>query len=98
VPHRARARSPEPRDGGRRWELTDLGGTAPGYWSGLAVVRGAGSAAFVAVGGACTAVTRDAGRTWAVVDTATLNAVSFAPADVAGWAVGPRGRVVRARR
>jgi hypothetical protein len=52
----------------------------------------------VAVGGAGTAVTRDAGRTWAVVDTATLNAVSFAPADVAGWAVGPRGRVVRARR
>jgi hypothetical protein len=85
-------------DGGRRWELTDLGGTAPGYWSGLAAARAAGLATFVAVGGAGTAVTRDAGRTWAVVDTATLNAVSFAPADAAGWAVGPRGRVVRARR
>jgi photosystem II stability/assembly factor-like uncharacterized protein len=57
----------------------------------------AGGATFVAVGGAGTAVTRDAGRTWTVVDTAALNAVSFAAPD-AGWAVGPRGRVVRVQR
>jgi photosystem II stability/assembly factor-like uncharacterized protein len=82
-------------DGGGRWERTDLGGSAPGYWSGLAYAPAA--RAFVAVGGGGTAVSRDAGRTWAVVDTATLNAVSFAPRAAAGWAVGPRGQVVRAR-
>lgn len=86
---------------GRRWEPADAGGTAPGYWSGLAHVPGAGggayAAAYVAVGGGGTAVTRDGGRTWAVADTAALNAVSFAGPG-AGWAVGPRGRVVRARR
>jgi photosystem II stability/assembly factor-like uncharacterized protein len=81
---------------GRRWERTDLNATAPGYWSGLAHVSGAGPQTFVAVGGPGTAVTRDAGRTWTVVDTAALNAVSFAGPD-AGWAVGPAGRVLRAR-
>lgn len=88
-------------DGGRRWERTDVGATAPGYWSGLAVVPGAGAATFVAVGGAGTAVTRDAGRVWTVTDTTTLNAVSFAAPDPGGppvgWGVGPRGRVVRVR-
>jgi photosystem II stability/assembly factor-like uncharacterized protein len=90
-------------DGGRRWERTDLGNSAPGYWSGLAFVPGAGAATFVAVGGAGTAVTRDAGRAWTVTDTTTLNAVSFAAPDdgaggaPVGWGVGPRGRVVRVR-
>jgi photosystem II stability/assembly factor-like uncharacterized protein len=81
---------------GRRWSRTDLNATAPGYWSGLAHVPGAGPETFVAVGGAGTAVTRDAGRAWTVVDTAALNAVSFAGAD-AGWGVGPGGRVVHTR-
>jgi photosystem II stability/assembly factor-like uncharacterized protein len=79
---------------GLRWTRTDLNATAPGYWSGLAHVPGAGAETFVAVGGGGTAVTRDAGRTWTVVDTSTLNAVSFVGAG-AGWAVGPRGTVVR---
>ncbi len=81
---------------GRRWERTDLNATAPGYWSGLAHVPGAGPLTFAAVGGPGTAVTRDAGRTWTVVDTTALNAVSFAAPD-AGWAVGPAGVVLRAR-
>jgi len=83
-------------ENGRDWDRTDLNTTAPGYWSGLTHVPGAGPETFVAVGGAGTAVTRDAGRTWTVVDTATLHAVSVAGAD-AGWAVGPGGRVVRVR-
>jgi photosystem II stability/assembly factor-like uncharacterized protein len=81
---------------GRTWRLTDVNSTAPGYWSGLAHVPGPRSETFVAVGGAGTAVTRDAGRSWTVVDTAARNAVSFA-AGGAGWAVGGGGRVVRAR-
>ena len=80
-------------DDGARWERTDVGGTAPGYWSGLAYVPGLGRTA-VAVGGGGTAVTRDDGRTWAVVDSAGWNAVSFAGAG-AGWAVGAGGRVAR---
>lgn len=83
-------------DGGRTWTPVDEPGAAPGYWSGLAWVPGVREAVAVAVGGAGTAVSRDDGRSWAVVDTATLNAVSFA-APGTGWAVGPRGRVVRAR-
>lgn len=95
-----------PRDGtgqivrtedGSRWARTDLNGTASGYWSGLAFVPGAGAETFVAVGGGGTAITRDAGRSWTVVDTVALNAVSFAPGE-AGWAVGGRGLVVRERR
>ena len=82
-------------DGGRTWQLTDLNGTAPGYWSGLAHVPGGGTT-FVAVGGGGTAVSRDAGRTWAVVDSAGLHAVSFARGGV-GWGVGGRGTVVKAR-
>jgi photosystem II stability/assembly factor-like uncharacterized protein len=81
---------------GTRWTRTDRAGTAPGYWSGLAHVPGAGPETFVAVGGAGTAVTRDGGRTWTVVDSVALNAVSFAGVD-AGWAVGSRGGVVRVR-
>jgi hypothetical protein len=84
-------------DDGVRWLTADAGEAAAGYWSGLAYVPGAAATAVVAVGGAGTAVSRDDGRTWAVVDTATLHAVAFAAPD-AGWAVGPGGRVVRVRR
>ncbi|GJG86456.1 oxidoreductase [Gemmatimonadetes bacterium T265] len=83
-------------DDGNRWERTDLGGTAPGYWSGLAYVPGLERTA-VAVGGAGAAVTRDDGRTWTPVDSTEWNAVSFAGAS-AGWAVGPRGRIARVAR
>jgi photosystem II stability/assembly factor-like uncharacterized protein len=78
-------------DGGATW--TRPAHAVPGFWSGLAYVRrGAGDV--IAVGGAGTAVSRDDGATWVRVDTTELNAVSFAGAT-AGWAVGPRGRVVR---
>jgi photosystem II stability/assembly factor-like uncharacterized protein len=82
-------------DDGVQWIAADLGEQAPGYWSGLAYVPGTTSV--VAVGGAGTALSRDDGRTWAVVDTTTLNAVSFA-SPTAGYAVGPGGRVLRIAR
>ena len=82
-------------DGGRTWQAADAAGNAPGYWSGLAYVPGARSATLVAVGLAGTALSRDDGRTWGVVDTLGLHAVSVASAR-AGWAVGPRGLVLKA--
>ena len=85
-------------DGGARWLEADPFGQAPGYWSGLAVVPPAargGAAVVLAVGGAGTAVSTDDGRSWAPVDTTVLHAVAAAPG--VAWAVGPAGRVLRAR-
>ena len=82
-------------DDGDRWERADVGGTAPGYWSGLGYVPGVARTA-VAVGGGGTAVTRDDGRTWTVVDSAGWNAVSFAGVK-GGWVVGGGGRVGKVR-
>jgi photosystem II stability/assembly factor-like uncharacterized protein len=82
-------------DGGRSWVIADEAGAASGYWSGMAHVPGARSAIFVAVGLAGTAVSRDDGRSWFVVDTTALHAVSVA-APGAAWAVGPRGLVLHA--
>lgn len=81
---------------GNRWERADLGGSAPGYWSGLAYVPGLGRTA-VAVGGGGTAVTRDEGRTWVVVDSVGWNGVSFSGAG-GGWAVGEGGRIGKVGR
>jgi photosystem II stability/assembly factor-like uncharacterized protein len=78
-------------DGGRSWRPASR--PPRGYWSGLAWIPGAPSTV-VAVGLRGTAVSRDGGRSWAVVDSLPLHAVAAAgPAAV--WAVGPRGRVVR---
>ena len=82
-------------DGGRSWVAVDEAGAAPGYWSGLAYVPGGRSATLVAVGLAGTAVSRDDGRTWGIVDTTALHAVSVAAPGVA-WAVGPAGRILMA--
>lgn len=82
-------------DGGRTWYVADEMAAAPGYWSGLAYVPGERSATVVAVGLAGTALSRDDGRTWGVVDTVALHAVSVASARAA-WAVGPRGLVLKA--
>jgi photosystem II stability/assembly factor-like uncharacterized protein len=82
-------------DGGRSWSSADEAGAAAGYWSGLAYVPGGRSATLVAVGLAGTAISRDDGRTWAVVDTTALHGVSVAAPGVA-WAVGPGGRMLMA--
>jgi len=82
-------------DGGRTWRVADELSAAPGYWSGLAYVPGGRSATVVAVGLAGTALSVDDGRTWGVVDTVGLHAVSVASSRAA-WAVGPRGLVLKA--
>jgi photosystem II stability/assembly factor-like uncharacterized protein len=78
-------------DGGATWTRPTR--AVPGFWSGLAYVR-RGTRDVIVVGGAGTAVSTDDGATWTRADTTELNAVSFA-GPAAGWAVGPRGRVVR---
>ena len=51
-------------------------------------------ARFLAVGPTGTAVTDDRGATWRKLDATPLNAVAFSDANT-GWAVGPKGTIVR---
>jgi photosystem II stability/assembly factor-like uncharacterized protein len=80
-------------DGGVTWSPAAPSPATTGFWSGLALVPGS-RPAYVAVGGAGTMTSTDDGATWTRVDTTELNGVSFAR-DGTGWAVGPRGRIVR---
>jgi photosystem II stability/assembly factor-like uncharacterized protein len=56
-------------------------------------VRGAPHA-FVAAGLAGSGYSVDAGKTWRVLDGTPVNTVAFA-SPAAGWAVGPKGLVMR---
>lgn len=77
-------------DGGRTWKPSPV---APsGFFSALAALPWDPESLF-AVGPGGSAVSRDAGRTWSSVDQTPLNAVAFA--DRTGWAVGPKGTIVR---
>ena len=80
-------------DGGATWAL---GGRPPfsGAIFGGTYVPGARTPTAVAVGPKGAAWTRDDGATWTAVDTAAYWAVGFA-SPRAGWAVGPRGRIVK---
>ncbi len=78
-------------DGGATWTPAPLSKT--GFFSAVAVLPGPGER-LVAVGLAGTAESRDAGKTWNVLDKQPFNAVAFG-AGGAGWAVGPRGTIVR---
>ena len=80
-------------DGGRTWQPSPI--SASGFYSAVAVLPGEPESLF-AVGPAGSAVSRDAGRTWSSVDKTPLNAAAFA--EGAGWAVGPKGTLVRYRR
>jgi len=82
-------------DGGRTWSP---GGrfTFAGPAYGAAYVPGAANPPLVAVGPGGADVSRDDGRSWASIDTLAYWSVGFASA-AAGWAVGPRGRIVRIR-
>lgn len=78
-------------DGGRTWTL--VGGSAPaGVRYGVAYLPGSRGTA-VAVGPTGYGITRDDGRTWAVIDT--LYAFTLVLAPGRGWVAGPKGRVVR---
>ena len=80
-------------DGGATWAL---GGRPPfaGAIFGGTWVPGARAPTAVAVGPRGAAWSRDEGRTWMAIDSTAYWAVGFASAK-AGWAVGPRGRIVK---
>jgi photosystem II stability/assembly factor-like uncharacterized protein len=80
-------------DGGDTWSI---GGrfTFAGAAYGAAYVPGVAAAPVVAVGPKGADISRDDGRSWTSLDTAAYWSVAFASAR-AGWAVGPRGRIVK---
>ena len=78
-------------DGGITWKAVPI--QPAGFLSAVAPVPGTQS--YVAVGLAGTSFSRDGGRSWQSFDREhKLNAVAFATPD-AGWAVGPKGQIVR---
>lgn len=81
-------------DDGATWRAP-RGARPRGYRSGVAAVPGA-ARALVAVGTSGTDYSLDGGERWIPADTVALNAVAFASPS-SGWAVGPRGLVVRWR-
>ncbi|HLS46872.1 MAG TPA: hypothetical protein VK012_00005, partial [Gemmatimonadales bacterium] len=79
-------------DGGRSWRIS--GRTAwPGAAYGAAYVPGSVNA-LVAVSPKGAGISRDDGRTWAVLDSVSYWGIGFSP-DGAGWITGPRGRIAR---
>ena len=80
-------------DGGATWTL---GGRPPfpGAIFGGTWVPGARTPTAVAVGPRGSAWSGDGGATWSALDTLAYWAVGFA-SPRAGWAVGPRGRIVK---
>lgn len=79
-------------DGGVTWKRASPW-PSQGITGGVVAVRGAKKPLFAAVGAYGTAFTSDFGATWTHGDTLTLYAIDFASPS-AGWAVGPRGRIV----
>ena len=79
-------------DGGKTWSAAPI---APsGFYSAVVPVPGTADD-LVAVGPAGSAISHDAGRTWTPLDSQTpLNAVAFSDSKN-GWAVGPKGTIVR---
>lgn len=78
-------------DGGASWSPVQV--LPAGYMSVVVPVRGAPDT-FVAAGLAGSGYSPDAGRTWQVLDTTPVNTVGFA-SPTAGWAVGPKGLVLK---
>ncbi|HEY3287469.1 MAG TPA: serine hydrolase [Gemmatimonadaceae bacterium] len=80
-------------DGGVSWKRASRW-PSQGITGGVVAVRGAAKPTFAAVGAYGTAFTNDFGATWTHGDTLTLYTIDFAARDT-GWAVGPRGRIVK---
>jgi photosystem II stability/assembly factor-like uncharacterized protein len=78
-------------DGGRTWTPAPV--SPAGFFSAVVTVYGARSR-LVAVGPIGTAVSDDRGLSWRKIDATPLNAVAFADENT-GWAVGPKGTIVR---
>ncbi len=81
-------------DGGTTWTAAPI--LASGFFSAVVAVPGERDV-LVAVGLAGSAESRDAGQTWASIDQTSLNAVAFS-GSLVGWAVGPKGIILRAVR
>jgi photosystem II stability/assembly factor-like uncharacterized protein len=81
-------------DGGKTWIAAPI--SMSGFYSAVVTVPGA-SGRLVAAGPVGIAVSDDAGKSWASVDTTPLNAIAFG-SDGAGWAVGPKGTIARVER
>ncbi len=80
------------RDGGAGWSPAQILPT--GFMSAVVPVPGTGGT-FVAVGLAGSGYTRDGGKHWTIIEKETkLNAAGFS-ASGAGWAVGPKGLIVK---
>ncbi len=80
-------------DGGKTWMLAGRPPFSGAIFGGTYVPR-ARTPTVVAVGPKGAAWSRDDGATWAAIDSAAYWAVGFASPS-AGWAVGPRGRIVK---
>jgi photosystem II stability/assembly factor-like uncharacterized protein len=78
-------------DGGKTWAPAPI---APSGFMSAVVAVPKTPADLVAVGLVGSAISRDAGRTWVSLGQTPLNAVAFADTRT-GWAVGPKGTVVR---
>lgn len=79
-------------DGGAGWSPAPI--LPGGFMSAVVPVPGARDT-FVAVGLAGSGYTRDGGKSWTIIEKETkLNAVGFSAAGT-GWAVGPKGLVVK---
>ena len=77
-------------DGGKTWALP-AGSPPKGFRSAVAYL--ADRKIWIAVGTSGADISTDGGQSWRQFDTGNYNAVSFASSK-AGWAVGPRGRIV----
>jgi photosystem II stability/assembly factor-like uncharacterized protein len=78
-------------DGGARWMPVAI--QPAGYMSVVAAVPGA-ARSYVAAGLAGAGVSRDGGRSWAVLDRTPVNTVGFSSPS-SGWAVGPKGLLMK---
>ena len=80
------------QDGGKRWAPAATG--PRGFRSAVAFVPGSSPLVWVAVGTNGSDCSMDDGNLWRPLDSASYNAVSFAPSGD-GWVVGPKGVVAR---
>ncbi len=80
-------------NGGRTWSAAPV--SPSGFFSAIVAVPRV-PARFLAVGPTGTAVTDDRGSTWRKLDATPLNAVALSD-EKTGWAVGPKGTIVRFR-
>ncbi|CAN7443512.1 hypothetical protein LJR289_002879 [Pseudoduganella sp. LjRoot289] len=78
-------------DGGATWTAAPI--LPEGYMSVVVPVRGALDS-FVAAGLAGSGYSTDGGKSWTVLDRTPMNTVGFATPAV-GWAVGPKGLVMK---